>query len=290
MKILVTCIHYPVASGRYITWAFKRLGHDVRSHGPSTGNQIWGGAVDEKWAWFGDYDPSGNWRPDLIVAAESAYFAGSVPGLVGVPTVLWGQDNHTRDYRFTEGDYDALFLAHSWAHRMDEPNAYWLPPCYDPEYCRDLGLERDLDVVMVGYPYPERVTLIEALRAAGLKVIGGLGLVYDEYNALYNRAKIAFVKSSQGDVTNRVFENAAQGCCVLADRAKDFDKLDWKPYRDYVPYDDADDLVRKATALVQADKWREYAMLGQAAAQPHTWEARAREVLRVVSELEPIGA
>jgi len=42
MRVLVVCIHYPVASGRYMVDALKRMGHDVRSIGPSTGAQIWG--------------------------------------------------------------------------------------------------------------------------------------------------------------------------------------------------------------------------------------------------------
>ena len=31
MNILITCIHYPIASGRYMARAFRRLGHDVRT-------------------------------------------------------------------------------------------------------------------------------------------------------------------------------------------------------------------------------------------------------------------
>jgi hypothetical protein len=292
MNILVACIHYPVCSGRYIAAALRRLGHEVRTVGPTTGADIWGMSVDMKWAWTPDYaDPAlvpwDAWPPDLVITADSGY---SIAGRLPCPHAVWGQDNHVRDYRLPGAEFDALFLAHSWGQRMGEPNAHWLPPCHDPTVCTDLRLERDLDVVMVGYPYAERMAMVQALAAAGLKVVAVLGAVYDDYNTLYNRAKIALVRSIAGDVTNRVFENAAQGCCVLADRARDFEKLDWRAYRDYVPYSDAADLAHKATSLLQGGKWREYAQLGQMKARQHTWDARCQTLLKTVFATEPQGA
>ena len=55
MNILIVCIHYPVASGRYLLEAFKRLGHDARSVGPMTGTAIWGMEIDERYVWHPDY-------------------------------------------------------------------------------------------------------------------------------------------------------------------------------------------------------------------------------------------
>ena len=70
MKILIACIHYPSASGRFIARAFRRLGHDVRTTGPSTGAGIWGIEVDPRWIWTPDFDPDGAWKPELIITAE----------------------------------------------------------------------------------------------------------------------------------------------------------------------------------------------------------------------------
>src|SRR3990172_11400605 len=140
MKILVAAIHYPVASGRFIANALRRLGHDVRTVGPYTANQIWGIEVDPKWNWEPTYRISksmegldletlvsiADWRPDLIIAADSAFKLHSV----GAPHILIGQDNPVRDYQMRK--WDAMFLCHTWGSRVDEPNAFWLPPCYDP--------------------------------------------------------------------------------------------------------------------------------------------------------------
>lgn len=284
MNILVACVHYPVASGRYIAWALRRLGHDVRTVGPSTGNEIWGMSVDMQWAWRADYESPevvdwAGWPPDLVITADSAY---SIAGRLPCPHVCWGQDNHVRDYHLPGVEFDALFLAHSWGERMGEPGTHWLPPCYDPTVCTDLGGVRDLDVVMVGYPYQERVDMLQALQAAGLSVYAALGAVYDDYNAMYNRAKLALVKSVLGDVPNRVFENMAQGCCVVADRCRDFEKLGIVAGVDYWPYDDAEGLAREARWLLASGEWRHVARRGQRKGQAHTWDNRARQLLETV--------
>ena len=280
MKILITCIHYPIASGRYMARAFRRLGHDVRTEGQSTGTKIWGMDADERHIWQPDREKG--FIPDLVIHADSAYVGHR---LNGVPLILWGMDNHVRDY--AGGDYDVMFFAHSWGARMTEPNAHWLPPGYDPQAHIDLGGERDIDVLMIGYPYRERVEILAAMDASGLKnTVGMLGPLFDEYNALYNRAKIALVKSVCGDLTTRFFENLAQGCCVLADTAPDIDRLGFIAGTDFWPYASAQEAVEAAQALLEDDHWRALAAAGKEKVAPHTWDARALELLRRVQQLQ----
>ncbi len=95
MQILIVAIHYPVASARYAKDAFKRLGHDVRSLGDSTGNKIWGIEVDARHAWPSDGGYTAHWddwTPDLIVLMDSA-FAYHHPVSADVPHVVWGVDS-----------------------------------------------------------------------------------------------------------------------------------------------------------------------------------------------------
>src|SRR3990172_9913739 len=159
-KILIAAVHYPVASGRYIADAFRRLGHDVKTVGPFTGADIWGVKVDSRYVWipnwvqFDDGRIVGNsdvdsveWEPDLLVIADSAYMIDNV----GCPAVVWGVDNHCRDY--SQFKANALFLAHSWGARMSEPNAHWLPCAYDPHHFFDLEYGAcALFVVSLGFP------------------------------------------------------------------------------------------------------------------------------------------
>lgn len=289
MNILTVCIHYPVASGRYIKEAFKALGHDSRSMGPMTGTAIWGIDVDERYIWKPDYLIDGqssanmvDWKPDLIVTAESA-FALKFPD--GIPHVCYACDNHVRDYNFFDLQFDAIFACHSWGARMGEAKTFWTPPSYEPRYCRNLGYKRDISVGMVAVPYDGRTELIDKMRGAGMDVLFIWGPVYEEYERLYNRIKIALIKSAHGDISHRVFEVMAMGCCVLMDEARDMPKLGFIEGEHYIQYNDAIDAAAKAKDLLESGRWQAIAKAGQAAAVNETWQNRARFVLDKVTEL-----
>lgn len=227
-----------------------------------------------------------DWKPDLWIHADSAYILD--PNEYDFPMVLWGVDNHVRDY--TGRDYALMFLAHSWGARMTEPNAFWLPCAYDPELHFDKGGERDIDVAIVGIPYPERLEIVQKMAEAGLKVSAHVGLLFDEYNDLYNRAKIALVKSLAGDLPMRTFENMAQGCCVLTDFTPDLMKLRIEPYSDVWVYNGVEDAVDAAQWLINSGEWRNVAEKGIEKVKPHTWDSRAQQLISVwEASREPIS-
>jgi hypothetical protein len=278
IKILIVAIHYPVASGRYIADAFRRLGHDVVTVGPSTGVDIWGIKVDERYIWKPDDIPQG-WKQDLVIYADSGIEHHYLFDY-DMPIVVWGVDNHVRDY--SQFKCDALFLAHSWGARMDEPNAHWLPCAYDPVWFHDDGQERVNDVAMVGVMYPERQAICREMEQAGIKIIAGMGALYAEYNALYNTAKIALVKSACGDLPQRFFENMAQGCCVLSDYLPDAIKLGFEPGKDFWLYNGANEAAYAAKWLIESGEWKRIAMNGREKVKEHTWDNRAKELLRTM--------
>ena len=298
MKILVAAIHWPVASARFITAALRRLGNDVRTLGPSTGNAIWGLSVDMRHAWQADYpmpdlpsphidfdgwcDLSPDWQPDLVITADSAY---TITGSLSCPHVLWGVDNHVRDYRLRE--WDAMFLAHSWGQRTLEPGFRWLPAAYDPKQHRDLGWERPFDAGLCGMAYAERVAIMRGMTEAGMDVQPRVGLIGDEYNAFYNLCKIALVRSICGDLAQRFLENMAQGCCVLSDRAPDAARLGFVAGVDYWPYERAEDAVTEARYLLESGRWREIAANGKRKVLEHTWDRRCETLLENVLERQP---
>ena len=284
-KILIACIHYPVASGRFIARAFARLGHEVKTIGPYTGKSIWGIEVEEKYAWQPDWiigedgfivgpESHSGWKPNLIITADSAWTFNNAPP----PHVLWGVDNHVRDYNFGF-EFDHYFLAHSWGTNMNRLNATWLPPGYDLEAHTDLDLERSVDVGFIGYPYQNRMDIIDSMRAAGINLQARIGLLWDEYNLAMNACRIALVQSIHGDLTTRFFENMAQGCCVLADKTVDAEKLGFKAGVDYWPFSGPADAVLQAKYLLDSGLWRQVAANGQALVAPHSWDARCQVVL-----------
>lgn len=298
MNILLAMVHWPVSSGTFLKRAFARLGHDVRSVGPCTGRSIWGIEVPEqyvqhpdKWLeWqvgqpfpdMGVVDSLGEWQPDLIVTSDSTF---TITGKGPVAHVLYGADNHVRNYRQLEAEgavWDAMFMCHSWGARIGEPGVYWSPPGYDPEAHTDLGMARPLDVCLIGYPYAERMAMREAFQAAGLSNLFAIGPVWDNYNAAYNQAKIALVRSIKGDVPQRFLENMAQGCCVLADRLEDAPKMGFVAGVDYWPYKDTESAVREAKFLLETEMWPTIAASGQRKVRGHEWDVRAQQLLDTV--------
>ena len=123
---------------------------------------------------------------------------------------------------------------------------------------------------------------MRGMEAAGLKTFAATGLLWEDYNAVYNRAKIALVKSVHGDVAQRVFENMAQGCCVLADRAPDAERLGFWPGVEYAAYADSADAVTGARCLIESGQWKDIAERGAQAVKPHTWMARAQTLLDTI--------
>lgn len=293
MKILVAAIHYPVASGRYISRALKRMGHDVKTVGPEIGRRVWGIDVDERHVWTPDYtgEPMTNgypdwtiWNPELIVTADSAYTLEYVPGFVKPPHILYGVDNHVRDYDLDK-DWDHEFLAHSFGYRTGEDNSTWLPCAYDPEFFTPGPplAERPVDVAMIGVLYPGRVMTIQAMQAAGLTAIAGTGALYEDYAKAYHRSKISVCVSACGDVAQRIYETAAMGNLVLSDPCHDFDKLGFVDGVHYLEYGTVSEAVEKAKwALDRPEEAQVIADAGQAWALPHTWDARCETILQEV--------
>jgi len=279
MRILLACIHYPVASGRYMQDAFRRLGCDVRTVGYSTGNVVWGMAVDDRYIWRPDGDLTAywpDWTPDLVVIADSAWAYHS-PMYPQVPHVVWGVDNHVRDYR--QAGVTRYFLAHRAVSVMDMSagDTEWLPCAYDPQWHTPSPIpyaERPYDVAMIGVMYQRRADLLTALAKAGLKVAGGTGLPYDQYRALYWNARVSLCVSSAGDVAQRVFETAAMGCAVLTDPLPDLAALD---ARGIETFENTEEAIVKARRLV--DEGEEQVAESLVWAAPHTWDARARRII-----------
>lgn len=295
MRILVAAIHYPVASGRYIARALARMGHDVKTIGPCTGNDIWGMTVDPKHIWQPTWTdmaavPTNEWKPDLVITADSA-FTIALGGLwADVPHVLFGVDNHVRDYRIDSvTDWDIKFLAHSWGARMEDTNTHWLPCAYDPVYFTPSRIpmaEREYDVCMIGVGYPRRVEIIQAMQAAGLKVFAATGLLYEEYAAAYHNSRISLCVSAAGDVAQRVFETAAMGCVLLTDDCPDLNRLDFWAGAHGVIYESAADAVHLAqSALGSTFVLEKYGRRAIEWSAGHTWDARAQTILdKVFSE------
>jgi hypothetical protein len=230
VNILILANHYPVASGRYVRDALRRSGHTVYTDGPERGNAIWGLHLPDGFEWTPEPPPEGV-EIDRIIVMDSDpailemddNFACCTSG----EWVVWGVDNHVRDYR--RPWFNHYYLAHLFPSIMP-----WLPdmthvPCgYDPVLFTPSPIpwdERRYDVAVLGVLYPDRRAAVAELRAAGLKVIAGCGLVGEAYRDAHHDARIALCLPARNDVAQRVFECAAMDNLVMTPWLRDFSKL-----------------------------------------------------------------
>jgi len=264
------------------------------------------------------------WTPELIIYADSAitsykadkdvhvtfgYSAGEVEivltGCADVPSVVYGVDNHVRDYAGIEAD--AYFFAHNMVgFRMGVPtikpggsfidgmginvkgegpayDTHWLPCAHDPAVFTPgkPWSERQFDAALIGVIYASRQELLYALLATGRAQIAyGMGALYAEYAAAYQNSRISLVRSAASDVAIRVWETAAMGCLVLMDDCPDCEALGLVDGVNCLLYHSVDEAVNKFTwALEHQEKAEKIAKTGQKWAAPGTWDTRLQVII-----------
>jgi hypothetical protein len=290
VNILIIANHYAVCSARYAADAFVRMGHSVRHVGQPMGRDIWGMQVPQEYVWTPDaqlmeYDKLREWSPslDLVITMDSdpavLDWAGNA-SYFSAPNIVWGVDNHVREYR--RPDFDHYFLAHKSVSVMDwGGDCTWLPCGYDGHWFTPSPIpweQRQFDVCCIGYMYPQRWLLVEAMRDAGLKVIAGCGMVYDQYRDLHHNSRVALVSSACGDLPIRLFEGAGMGCTVLHDPMKDLDDLKPPRYPFFQTYQSVGQAVHLAFEASRYEDART-AERNIQWAQWNTWDIRAQVIL-----------
>ncbi len=223
MNILIVCNHFAVCSGRYMAAAFRRQGHNVRHIGPAKGREIWGTVVPPQYVWEPNA-PSEHFEPNLIICMDSdPAILDSFEGK-GVPVVVYGVDNHVRNYRRDYFTHYFLAHYHGQVQPVTQDDESWLPCGYDPVFFTPSRIPFDgraYDVVMLGVMYPERAAAMDELAKAGFKVVAGTGIVYEAYANLHHNARIALCLNANDDLSQRWFEAAAMGCHVLGSQPAD---------------------------------------------------------------------
>lgn len=291
---------FPVAVPRFLMWGLQKAGCDVTVIAPGTGSFLpWRGGmhVDEKYIWYPDYVlpyskevmtnqislkevlDQVDKEFDLIIMTDPEY---CLTGDASCPIVCFCVDNHVKKY--DQREWDLLFGAHSQGFRSQDSNFRWLPCAYDPQLHFDMGLNRPLDVTMLGVMdgpvYQRRVEGMSNLMTSGFAITMGVGKVYEEYNLLYNLSKMSYVASSNKDLACRVFENMNMGCLVLADRVPDLEKIGFVDGVHYLGYDTMPELVEQARRGLDKDFREEMVKNAKEAVKEHTWEARGRQILK----------
>lgn len=234
-KIGLCGIFYPMAILRYFEAALQRRDDvELVTIGPYTGRWIpWRGGMElpEKYA-----------RPPKIALGKQALYQRLVPTQLidnllpdDVDVLLlcdagWAPKSHSRkvdtvvliqtDPHVLNYDVQRAYADYSFCMQAvycKEKDRY-LPYAADEVWHAPLEREKEFDVVLIGLHYPNRTRLVERLRARGLKVYYDIGPVFEQYQELYARAKVAINWSSKQDLVARVFESLAMAVPLVTNR------------------------------------------------------------------------
>jgi hypothetical protein len=288
MRLLLLANHFATCSARYYADAFARLGHDVRHIGPSMGAHIWGITVPARHIWT-PCPPEPGWTPDLVIVADSdpsiLEAARDLP--CTAPKIVVAVDNHVRSY--VRPHFDHYFLAHrhpAVSLQAFTDNTTWLPCAHDPVhfYAKpDDYRARPYDCALVGVPYPQRIAVVTALRAAGLSVYAAAGLLYDDYANAYWNARLSICVSIAGDVAQRIFETAALGCAVISDPCPDLPHLDPQGITVLDSRHPAAYVAAAQHLLAHPETALSHIAASTAWSRAHTWDIRASTLLAHLS-------
>ncbi len=295
-RILMTSLWLPVCVAVKLRKGFERCGYEVVTFGPTMGRYMpWAGGtlVSESYVIESDipmlmHEAPYQWsdvkeltgeRFDVVVQMTPGT---NIQGVTGVPNVCYAADNHVLQYPVEE--FDLFFAAHSWGEGNDKPNFRWLPLAHDPQVNFDMDMPRMVDIALIGCIYPHRLDAIQYLLRKNVTLLINWGRILSEANELYNMARCALVYSHSHDLSDRVFENMAQGCLIVADRGiTDMDKIGLQESVHYLGWGDYYELLEQIERG-RVDEYRQHIVERvKDWVRPHTWQARAAAILKELS-------
>lgn len=300
-----------MSMARFFTAAFRRLGHEVITVGPYSGDDgsiPWPGQPK-----FPQYiDKPTIPLPESLSSFPLAALKTQLPGdidlvfsfdagfrltgkLDGIPSILYGTDPHAIDYRPYISEYDFFFCAQNFVWNQPLPEgAVWVPLAYDPTvHIKQNPIsdeDRPVDVVFIGVmgngpgndnAYAKRWRAVQALKEK-FQTFAIQGMIFRECTEAYNRGKIGFNWSSQNDLPMRIWENAAYGNCVVTNKLPLLEEVGFVDGKTCIVYETQDELLEKVEQAITTGSWRKIARAGNVMVHPHTYDARVQTMLEAI--------
>lgn len=297
IKVLMLSIWYPLSMSRYFERAFKRREDvDLITVGSYTGAWIpWMGGMtlSQKYALPPTlalpFPPSisnvpydlvranlpKEWKPDIVLTVDAGVHWTHKPneGLVAHVAT----DPHALNYDYQRTISDKFF---NMQRCYSEQEDIYLPYAYDPtvHYPIDPPLEKDMDAVLIGMPYEQRVRWVDELRKHGVKVSFENGPVFEEYRQINNQARIGLNWSSLNDTNARAFELPAMGLAPVMNVTPDMGEffLIGEDYSGFYNFREAVDNVLEL--MNHPEEVERISANALNAVRPHTYDARVNQI------------
>ena len=300
MKIIVSGLFYPVTMMGYFIRALERR-DDVELFlvGPYTGDWIpWNGGMrlPFKYVKTPDFplpkelaqqvglapsfiDSRLPWKPDLWLQIDAGWWLQRPDAEVVAHIAT---DPHVLDYSKQREQCDYFFnMQRSY---MKEGDIH-LPYAFDPTVHRPLDMQKEYDGCLVGLQYETRTQLVRALFEAGYIVEYSIGAVYDEFNVLYNKSRVALNWSSLLDLNARTFEAMGMGIPLLTNRIPALDEF-FEEGEHYLGFDSVPEAVRQFGRFIDVPSSAQYLAddAYKEVIAKHTYDHRIQQILDTVFE------
>jgi glycosyltransferase involved in cell wall biosynthesis len=304
LKVVVSGIHYPLSMMSYFIRALQRRDDvDLITVGPFTNTYIpWNDGMHLPINYV--HTPTHPLSPDVIrvgkvspqifqvyedmhdvdlwIEVDAGFYLDPKPSSGIVAHVA--TDPHVLDYDRQRQLADFFFCMQSPYMRV-ELGDFYLPYAFDPTIHFPIeGIEKEYDACIIGLQYAQRVSLVNLLRANGLKVYQDIGKVYGEYNLIYNKSRVALSWSSLQDMPARVWEAIGMGVPLVTNRVPDLSTF-FVEDEHYLGFSNVAEAVSKVKwVLENPDKAATMANNAhrKAIAQNHTWDNRVQQILETV--------
>ncbi len=298
MRILLSYSTAPdKGEGRFYREVLTRMGHEVHVIDvPGSPLSLgWKAAVTTGFAAdisFADlaalFGP-----PDLFLYVEPDGLIPRDIGTTAFPTACVISDTHRRltprlrlaqffDHVFL---YQRNYLPHFTAHPPGRVS--WYPYACDPQFFRDQGGERNLDVAFVGQlgaPGGERARSLAVLRQRWTLNPPGQ-YTQREMADLYARARIVVNFPVGDDLNFRFFEALSCGALLVTKQMDNGQDLLFREGEHFISFTDEEDLLTKIAYYLEHEEARQrIAAAGhRECLRAHTLEIRLGDLLRKVA-------
>lgn len=217
----------------------------------------------------------GDWKPDIVLSIDAGINWTSKPHEGLVATIA--TDPHALNYDHQRRISDKFF---NMQKCYSEQGDIYLPYAYSKYDCYpDDTVEKDVDAVLIGMPYEQRIKWVDELRKRGVSVIFENGPVFDEARALYNRGRIGLNWSSLNDLNCRAFEIPAMKLMPVMNSVPDLHEF--KFYQDTLIFSDLSGAIEQVMwAIEHPENAKLLAESAYEHVQGETYDARVEKLLK----------
>jgi hypothetical protein len=299
-KVVVSGLHFPLTMMSYFIRALERRDDvELITVGPYTGTWIpWNGGLEIprkyvhtptiplpsdasqiKGAPPSYIEAQLPWKPDLWLQIDAGWWLQRPKAEVVAHVAT---DPHVLDYSVQRGGCDYFFnMQRAYMQKGD----ILLPYAFDPTCHYPMDVEKEFDGCLVGLQYQNRTSLVQALRNEGYNIEYSIGSVYDEFNLLYNKSRIALNWSSLLDLNARTFEAMGMGIPLLTNYIPALDEF-FEEGEHYLEFNTVEEAVANFRGWIDEPDYASYVAENayNLVKKSHTWDRRIQQIFDTVFE------